>query len=167
MFGRTTPAPGSLASNDCAATKNETTNNVERRKTRLCENTELLNLLAIAFFRDLITDSLQKCLCQLDTFKLAMLVAFKFDTDVPSVSRVDHDPHHPPVIGVNLVAILVELGRLGTDRLGRRHELFHALIAIVLLGRLAINDEIAEVGQRAAARVVYLSDYRGKPLAIG
>ena len=43
---------------------------------------------------------------------------------------------------------VVEVVRLGADALGERHQLRHALVAVVLLAVAEV--EVAEVGQRAA-----------------
>ena len=86
------------------------------------------------------------------------LAAFVLDADVAVVAGVEDDLHHLEVVGLRLVALGVEVVALGADALGERHQLRHALVAVVLLaGR---DAEVAEVRQRAAVGQVRPSSSR-------
>jgi hypothetical protein len=99
-----------------------------------------------------------------DPLRLTNLASFVLDAHVPVIAVVQHDLHHLAVIGVDLVARLVEVMGLGTDRLGERHEFRDTPIPVVLLAIAKV--EIAEVWQGSTPLVVDLLDDRGQPLAV-
>src|SRR5262249_40983729 len=76
-------------------------------------------------------DALQQFLGRPDAVGLGQFVALVLDAEVAAVAGIDHDLHHLLVIGVNLVALVVEVVRLGADALGVGHHLLDALVAVV------------------------------------
>jgi hypothetical protein len=58
---------------------------------------------------DFFANSFQQRLRQSDAFELAVFVTPELDADITMVAGIDHDLHHLPVVGMNLVAVLVEL----------------------------------------------------------
>src|SRR5690606_7434122 len=72
----------------------------------------------------------QQLLRQPDSLELVQGVTFILDPDEPVVVVIEHDFHHPPIVGPRFIAVLVKIVRLGADRLGKGHHLFDAFISV-------------------------------------
>src|SRR4030095_7297179 len=115
----------------------------------------------------LIAHSLQQRPGCADAVGLAQAFAFVFNADAPAITGVADDLHHAAIIDDRLLAALIEIVTLGAHALGEGHEFRHALVAVVLVVRaigLAEHPEVAEVRQRATARMVNGLDYARQPL---
>ena len=95
----------------------------------------------------------------------AQPAAFVFDAAIAVVAVLfDDDLHHLEIVGGGVVAFGVEVVALGADGFGKGHQLIDAEVAVV--HRVAIDAEIAEVGQRAAVLFIDQLHHAGQPLPV-
>src|SRR5262245_21117027 len=105
--------------------------------------------LGILPLRQFGANGLQELLGQLDAVSFGVFASFVLDADEAVILvLLHHDVEHLVVVGAGLLALVVELVRLGRHALGEGHQFVHALVAVVLglLDALDLaNAEVAEV----------------------
>src|SRR5690606_14586743 len=112
----------------------------------------------------LLAHTLQQPPGGVDPLRLRKVAALVFYADPPSITRIENDAHHASVIDLHLVALGVEVVRLGADAFCKRDELLHALILVVTM--VLADTEVAEVRKGASSRVIPLLHDRREPLPI-
>src|SRR5690606_26803752 len=100
---------------------------------------------------------LQQPFGRLDAFFLAQLASLIFDTDVPTITRILNELKHFPVVDIHLVTLLIKLIRFCAYALGKWHQVFNPLVAVVLV-------EVSEIRQAAAVTLTHALQYGTQPV---
>lgn len=102
----------------------------------------------------------EKCFGGLDALFFRELSSFVFDANPTVVFVVEHDLERLLKVGFGFLPGIVEIMGLGRYSLGKWHELFEALVAIVAV-------EVSEIGKRAAFIETDVAKDFGHPFSIG
>ena len=94
----------------------------------------------------------------------AELASFVLDTDKAGVASIANNLHHPIVICVGLITLVIKVVALRADALCKGHHFRDANIAIVFL--IVTEAEVTKVWKRTATLVADLLHHFGQPLAI-